>query len=245
MVSPDGVWHTQAEESEEDLYSPYDKMLFMTLDFMGLDQESIEGFMQEHQLGARIAADSLSGARVVMGMRIMNKFDDAVEEGNSKLALGMTGAMVALLATDFIDGFIARTARIHDSTHGKYMDAGSDVILRGRIAKSLKPYLERKGNAEKLLQLARVTGDAIVGLNTAPDFLHGTYETTQMGKWKVNADAAFVLGTMIEMSTGKSMQAIAMPGLLGATALAWKDGFDRAREKYRKFDRATKVKWVL
>lgn len=236
--------HPEAEEERG--FPVYDRMLYGVLDFVGLDQDTVTTFLEDNYIESRIAADGLSLGRVAVGCKIMDVYDEAVERGDTTGALMATGALVATLATDFVDGFIARGADITHHKHGAYLDALSDVALRARIAKSIaiNPTNSNVPKWEKVAQLARVGGDALVGTTTVYDFLTGQYETTKTGKYKVNADAVYVVGAMFEKALDasgtergkarKALHAVIMGGLLTATTLAYKDGADRIWEKIQR-----------
>lgn len=207
-----------------------DPILDKALATIGVNPNSIEDFLSKNKTSSRIAANTLSVARVVLGFIAINKYETAKTARDKK---GMAASMVSLgviMATDAFDGYITRKAHINNSTSGRIIDSASDVAFRLALARSSLSENDR-------MAVVRGISELVVASSAIPDILEGTYTSTSLGKMKVNTDALAVITSVLkdlsehETTTTKSLQLLHDAARTVSTGLAMTDGIKRVTQK--------------
>lgn len=160
-----------------------DAILDRSFSAIGIAPEAIEYFLKSHKKGARIAANSLSLARIVLGEVTVRQYENAYKKKNIKKMSLAAVVLGFLLTSDFIDGYIARKAHIQNNKSGKILDSAADVYLKARIISS------SISESSDALDKVRGVGELLVAMSAVPDVFKGKYESTTEGKLKTWADS--------------------------------------------------------
>lgn len=206
---------------------------------MGIAPEAIEEYLSSHKKGARIAANTVSFSRVVLGEITIRSYERARKAKNVKMMSASVVALGFIFATDFIDGYIARKAGIDESKMGKFIDSATDVYLRLRVAKS--SIMENPDALDKI----RGVGELLVGSSAIPDMFRKQYDSTLEGKAKMWADGMTALtkitGQILEVNQGENPNSSTQDAVkmlenaarVVGTGLAWTDGVKRRARKMK------------
>ncbi len=225
---------TQMEHAYLHEHSPFDRMMDTAFAAVGVKPELIKSYLAGHKKGTRIAANTMSLTRVVLGEVVIRRYEKARTEKNEKAIIGSIISLAGIMVTDGLDGYLSRKAGIDDSVSGKIIDSACDVYLRARIARS-------SILAEvDLIDKTRFGAEALVAWSAIPDMLMGKYTSTSLGKVKVPADAVATLADMLkDLAPEKSSYRTTLGNLskyareIGAV-LALADGVIRFQARRRK-----------
>lgn len=215
---------------EERPSNPYYQVIDTVIEWAGYDPADVAVWLHEHQETARLAADSVTVGRAIAGHALLGQYKEAVENEETAKAVFVTLAYGAVLATDFIDGWIANTGGVGGQKRGKVLDSVSDVALRLDTARAVV-----SDHGDDPLLIARYGGEALVASHTGWQLLNGEYQATILGKAKVNCDAVYVVSDMLLKACGnklppkieKALRTMRAAGQIGGLALSYADGIKR------------------
>ncbi|GEM_PF-5350615 len=227
-------------------HSPFDRIFDKALKTIGITEEQTNRFLSSHKRGTRIAANTLSIGRIVLGEVAIRKFERAKKENNKKEIIESAIALSVIMATDGVDGFITRKAGIDNSRSGKNIDSLSDVAMRLRLAVS--SIVARRDKLDAI----RGAGEILVFKSAIPQILKASYTSTTEGKIRMNTDAAVVITNVLKAAVppdncaDRLLTNISDGARVASTVLALADGIKRRRQRKLKLKRrSTKVQEVL